>query len=105
MCALAVMLLVFAGVMFWISTNGKQTAQNQVFLSSQAAADGATEMVFSQMDRDYLFGTLTAASVYQAMAPATTNWPVQYTFNVNVTEGAQSATLQDLGNLYTNLLG
>jgi hypothetical protein len=105
MCALAVMLLVYAGVMFWISTNGKQLRRNQIFLSSQAAAEGATEMVFSQMDRDYLFGTLAAPSVYQALAPVTTGWPAQYTFNVNVTEGAQSLTLQALNNQYANLLG
>lgn len=105
MCALAVMLLVYAGVMYWISTNGKQLRRNQVFLSSQAAAEGATEMVFSQMDRDYLFGTLANASVYQALAPSTTNWPVSYTFNVNIAEGTQSATLQALDNQYANLLG
>lgn len=106
MCSLAVMLLVFAGVMYWISSNGKQLRRNQTFMSSQAAAEGATEMVFAQMDRDYLFGTLNSSVAgYQALAPITTNWPVQYTFNVNVSEGQQSATLQYLNNQYTNLLG
>src|SRR5580698_9698031 len=106
MCSLAVMLLVFAGVMYWISSNGKQLRRNQTFMSSQAAAEGATEMVFAQMDRDYLFGTLNSSVAgYQALAPITTNWPVQYSFNVNVSEGQQSATLQYLNNQYTNLLG
>jgi len=105
MCALAVMLVVFAGVMVWISTNGKQLRRNQTFMSSQAAAEAATEMVFAQMDRDYLFQSLNPASSYQSLTPVTTSWPVQYTFNVNVNEGTQSGTLQYLNNQYTNLLG
>jgi hypothetical protein len=106
MCALAVMLLIFVGVMCWISSNGKQLRGNQTFMSSQAAAEGATEMVFAQMDRDYLFGSLNSdVSGYETLYPLSSNWPVQYTFRVNVTEGQQSATLQYLNNQYTNLLG
>lgn len=105
MCALAVMLMVFAGVMYWITTNGKQLRRNQIFLSSQAAAEGATEMVFAQMDRDYLYQSLNSASGYESITPVTTSWPVQYTFNVNVTLGAQSGNLQYMANQYTNLLG
>ncbi len=104
-CAIAILLVVFTGVMGWISTNGKQTRVNQIFTSSQAAAEGASEMVFAQMDRDYLYGNINQnVSVYEGMTPITTNWPVQYTFNVSVNVGQQSTTLQYLVNLYTNLL-
>jgi hypothetical protein len=104
-CAIAILLIVFAGVMGWISTNGKQTRVNQIFTSSEAAAEGASEMVFAQMDRDYLYGNINQnVSVYEGMTPITTNWPVQYTFNVSVNVGQQSTTLQYLANLYTNLL-
>ncbi|HEY1788520.1 MAG TPA: hypothetical protein VGJ73_10210, partial [Verrucomicrobiae bacterium] len=105
MCSLAVMLLVFAGIMYWIASNGKQLRRNQVFMSSQGAAEGETEMIFAQMDRDYLFQSLNPAASYNSLAPITTNWPVQYTFNVNINEGQQSGTLQYLINQYTNLLG
>ena len=106
LCAIAIMLIVFAGIMVWISTNGKQTRRNQIFTSSQAAAEAATEMVFAQMDRDYLYNVLNQdPAAYEAMNPVTTNWPVQYTFNVDVNVGQQSETLQYLINQYTNLLG
>ncbi|MGH7942590.1 MAG: hypothetical protein ACREFR_16125, partial [Limisphaerales bacterium] len=105
LCAIAVMLVVFAGVMYWVSSNGSQTRRNQIFTSSEAAAEGASEMVFAQMDRDYLYGVLNqTVSAYEAMTPLTTNWPVQYTFKINVNEGAQSQTLQTMDTMYTNLL-
>ncbi len=106
LCAITVLLVVFAGIMAWISTNGKQTRRNQIFTSSQAAAEAAAEMVFAQMDHDYLYDALSQdASLYEEMNPVTTNWPVQYTFNVNVSVGQQATNLQYLINQYTNLLG
>lgn len=105
LCSMAIILVVFAGIMSWISTNGKQLRRNQIFTTSQAAADGATEMIFAQMDRDYLYQSLNSAASYEALTPVTTSWPVQYTFNVSVNIGAQSQTLQYLINQYTNLLG
>lgn len=105
MAALVVILIVFAGVMVWVVSNGTQVQSNETFVNSEAAAEGATEMIFAQMDRDYLYQSLNSASVYQALTPSVSSWPVQYTFNVTVTEGAQSTVLQYLGNQYTNLMG
>jgi len=105
LCAIVVLLIVFAGIMIWVSSNGKQTRRNQIFTSSEAAAEGASEMVFSSMDHDYLYGTLNQdVSAYEGMTPITTNWPVQYTFSINVIEGVQSHTLETMDTIYTNLL-
>lgn len=105
MAALIVILVVFTGVMLWISTNGKQTLQNETFTTSEAAAEGATEMAFSAMDRDYLYGSLNSASNYDLLIPSMTNWPVQYKFNLSVTEDNQSSMEQPLGSQYQNLEG
>jgi len=87
---LAASLLVFASIMYLICGDSKITAQNQQYNISQAAAEGATEMVVAQMDRDFLYQNLQAASVYQGMIPTsiilTNNWPVQFQFSA--TNGA-----------------
>lgn len=105
MASLVVILIVFAGIMFWLTTNGNQVQHNETYINSEAAAEGATEMIFSQMDRDFLYQSLNPSSVYQALTPSLTGWPVSYTFNVSVTEGTQSTVLQYLSNQYTNLMG
>jgi type II secretory pathway pseudopilin PulG len=106
MAALTVILIVFAGVMYWISSNGSQMQRNQIFMASEAAAEGATEMAYAQMDQDFLYQSLNSSgSAYSVLVPNTTNWPVQYTFNTTVTIGQQSGALQYIGSQYTNLLG
>ena len=78
-------LLVFASIMYLICGDSMVTSQNQQYNISQAAAEGATEMVIAQMDRDFLYQSLQAASVYQPMIPTsimlTNNWPVQFQFS------------------------
>lgn len=105
MASLVVILTVFAGVMVWISTNGSQTQHNQAFMSSEAAAEGATELIYAQMDQDYLYHSLSSSSsTYSSLTPNTTGWPVQYTFSNTVTIASQSSTLTTLGSQYANLL-
>src|ERR1700722_4870300 len=83
MMSLGIILMVFAGLMYWVSTNAKQIGRNQSFVSSEAAAEGATEVIFAHMDRDYLYGTLSPnVNYYEAFLPGMTNWPVQYSYNV-----------------------
>jgi type II secretory pathway pseudopilin PulG len=108
LCSLIIILIVFASVMYWISTNSKQMKENQQYIASEAAAEGATEDIFAHMDRDYLYGNLDTSNDYALDLPTTTNiWPVTYSFDASVAIGLQSATngLQYLGAIYTNLLG
>lgn len=106
LCALVVILIVFAGVMHWVASNSAQTRKNEIFTSSEAAAEGASELIFAHMDRDFIYGSInTSSNYYSAFLPSTNNWPVQYTFNANVTMGSQITNLSYLGSQYTNLLG
>ncbi len=105
MACLVTIMLVFAGLMYWVMTNARQMQRNRTFTTTQAAAEGATEVVFAHMDRDYLYGTLNDISNYVDLAPYMTNWPVQYAFDVNVNLGQASSALAYLSSQYTNLLG
>ena len=105
LASLVVILIVFSGVMFWVTSNGQQLEKNEAFTDSEAAAEGASEVVFAHMDRDYLYGNLASISNYQADIPSLTGWPQTYNFSVNVNLGAQSQVLQYLGSQYTNLIG
>ncbi|HTR40534.1 MAG TPA: hypothetical protein VMH87_02800 [Pseudomonadales bacterium] len=105
MACLVTIMLVFAGLMYWVMTNARQMGRNRAFTATQAAAEGATEVVFAHMDRDYLYGNLNSISNYVDLAPYMTNWPVQYTFDVNVDIGEPTAVLSFLSSQYTNLIG
>ena len=105
LCAIIIILIVFAGVMFWIASNNRQMQKNEVFTTSEAAAEGMTELMYANMDRDYLYGNLNTSNYYQNLSIITSNWPVQYTFSNTVILGPQMTNLQYLGSQYTNLLG
>jgi hypothetical protein len=82
---MAAALLVFASIMYLVCGDSKRTSQNNLYNISQAAAEGATEMVIAQMDHDFLCQSLQNASVYAGMIPTnvmqTNNWPVQFQFS------------------------
>ena len=78
---LATVLLLLSSMMMWTASNGKQAARNNEFNRSEAAAEAATERIFSQMDRDFLYGNLNSASSYSTLIPDTSTWPVHYTFS------------------------
>ena len=62
---LAVSLITLASVMWWASSNGKVTQQNELFTTAEAAAEAANEQSWPLLDRDWTYGqTLQAASVY-----------------------------------------
>src|SRR5580698_5465274 len=105
LCAITVMLVVFAGVMYWVASNSQQMRKNEVFTTSEAAAEAMSEYVFGNMDRDYLYGNLNSANYYQSLTLTTNNWPVMYSFNISVSSGPTVTNLQYLGSQYTNLLG
>jgi hypothetical protein len=58
------------------------------------------------MDRDYLYGSLNSLANYENLTPAMTGWPMQYTFDENITLGPQvTNALQSLGSQYAGLVG
>ena len=77
---LAASLLVFASIMYLVCGSSRITSQNNLYNISQAAAEGATERVVAQLDRDFLYQNLQDASVYQGLLP-TNDWPVQLQFS------------------------
>ena len=109
---LSVSLVLLGSMMFWISTNAKQTAQNELYTTAQAAAEAATEKVVGTVERDFVYQSLSSASVYQSLIPVQTNWPMQFRFsdgsnNVNktgFTVGTETFT-NDLGSTFDNLSG
>jgi hypothetical protein len=95
MCFLAASLIVFASVMYWVSTNANITQRNNSFNQSEAAAESATEYVISQMISDFNNLCLNPSNYYEPLTPPTTpstgNWPVQYQFSA--TNGASGLSV------------
>ncbi len=105
LCAIVIILIVFAGVMYWIASNSQQMQKNEVFTTSEAAAEGVTELVYATMDRDFVYGNLNTSNYYQNLNISTNSWPVLYNFSTTVIKGPLVTNLQYLGSQFTNLLG
>ena len=128
MLFLVVCLVVFASVMYWISSNGSVTARNNQFNMSEAAAEAATEKVLSQMNYDYVAQSLSNSGAYYGskFLPTTNinqqanwpindqaNWPIQYVYTatngqpnqISVNMGVWTTNTVPLGSQYTNLYG
>jgi hypothetical protein len=107
------MTMVMGSILLWLSSSVEQTSKNSMFTTSQAAAEGATEMAFAEMDRDFLLNSLQAGSYYSTLTPSTNNWPIQFIFSdtngnrghISINVGALSQQLQPLGTEYANLEG
>jgi hypothetical protein len=102
---LAITLMTLASLMWWASSNGKVTQQNELFTTAEAAAEAATEQVVATLDRDWTYGqTLQATSVYAALVPTTTSWAMSFQFSDG--SGNNNKTGITIGSLYyTNQLG
>ncbi len=106
-------LLVFASLLYWVSSNTKITQRNNQFLASEYAAEAATEVALSQMNYDFLSQTLTNATFYASLPIPQTNWPVQFTFSdtngvanqISVSIGPIPPTTQPLNSQYSGLYG
>ncbi|MGA2246887.1 MAG: hypothetical protein ABSH48_17985 [Verrucomicrobiota bacterium] len=118
MVFLAVVLMVFASMMYWVSSGARVSQQNNQYTMSEAAAEAAAERALAQMMRDYLSQTLTNASYYASLQFGQTNcdgspWPIQYVFSdingnagqISVLPGVVQSVLQPLGSEYANLQG
>jgi len=106
-------LILFASFMYWVSSNANVTARNNQFLGSEYAAEGATELILANMERDFLAQCLTNASYYASLSIPQTNWPVQYVFsgtnasemNVDVYIGPIAPVTQPLDSQFSGLFG
>jgi hypothetical protein len=110
----AVMLLIFAGMMNWVSSNAKVTLRNNQYNMSQAAAEAATETVLAQMDRDFLGQSLTTSTYYASLPINQNSWPVQYVFsdsnganagNISVNLGPPATNSVQLNSQFKGLYG
>jgi hypothetical protein len=97
MCFLAVALITYASMMYWVSTNAHITKRNNLFNQSENAAESATEMVLGAMMRDFYNQSLNPSSTYTSSTnlPTQTNWPV--TFQFSDTNGVANATTVYIG--------
>jgi hypothetical protein len=112
MIFLAASLLVLGSVMYWTFSNSEQVDRNNLYFTSQAAAEAATEQVIANINRDYLHQSINSASSYETNIPSQTGWPIQYTFSSSaganktyVSVGAMSTTLTNLGSVWAGLQG
>ncbi|HEY3931150.1 MAG TPA: hypothetical protein VGM58_02150 [Verrucomicrobiae bacterium] len=112
MIFLAATLLVLGSVMMWTESNDKEVKRNNLYFTSQAAAEAAVEQVVANMNRDYLQQGMNSSGTYQTNIPLQTGWPIQYTFSsaagtnkTYVNLGATSTTLQPLGSQWSGLEG
>lgn len=93
---LAISLIGFGSLMFWIASSTKVTERNNLHVASQAAAESATEKVIAKMLHDFHYGTLALPSSYESLVPDTTGWPVQFSFK-NL-DGVANQTSVQLGS-------
>ena len=80
---LLVTLIVFASIMYWVTSSARVTQRNNLFNVCQAAAQGAVEVSIAQMDRDFIYQSINNSNVY---IPLVTNidqssWPVKFIFS------------------------
>ena len=101
---LAVSLTIFAGVMYWVSTNAKINLRNNAFTGAEAAAESVTETALANMIRDFSFGSLNPVNSYTNFLPSQATWPVQYQFgNIGISIGVTNWSA--LSSQFTGLYG
>src|SRR5665213_866139 len=93
MISMALLLVVFASMMYWAATNAKITLRNNIFTASESAAESSTENILTYMIRDFGYGSLNPASSYNTLAVPTNGWPVYYQFSDTNKNTAYSASV------------
>ena len=80
---LAVTLIMLSSVMWWASSNGQVTRQNELFTTAESAADAATETVVANLDFDWTYSqALQSASHYSTLPlPNQSAWPMQFQYS------------------------
>jgi len=111
---IGISLVTFGSIMYWVASSSKQAQRNNLFTTDEVAAEAATETVFAQMDRDFLYQSLNPdITAYNKLLPNMTNWPVHFVFSdtngvtnqISIYEGTNSGVLQSLGSEFGGLQG
>ena len=118
MALLVVLLIVFASLLSWSTTNARLTARNNLFNQSENAAESATENILAYMMRDFSYGNLGPAATYYTNFPPTNGWPAYFQFSAtngdpsaganvaaSVYIGQQSTSATNLGSQFAGLYG
>lgn len=102
---LVVLLIVFASLLSWSTSNARMTARNNLFNQSENAAESATENIMAYMMRDFSYGSLADAASYQTNFPPTNGWPAYFQFSATNGDPSASATVAasvSIGQLSTS---
>ena len=105
MALLVVLLIVFASMLSWSTSNARITGRNNLFNQSENAAESATENIMAYMMRDFNYGNLGTAATYNTNFPPTNGWPVYFQFsatNGDPTAAANVAASVAIGQLSTS---
>jgi hypothetical protein len=80
---LLVTLIIFASIMYWVTSSARVTQQNNLFNISQAAAQAAAEITIAQMDRDFIYQSINNSNVYMPLVVNIdqSSWPVKFKFS------------------------
>jgi hypothetical protein len=112
---LGLMLVLLASVLDWTSRESRLTARNNLYQSSIAAAEAATEMVIAQMDRDFVYQSVNSdLTPYRNLTPASVqnSWSTHFQFSDglghNDLTGVESlgpASVTNLNSQFAGLYG
>ena len=113
MVFVAVSLVMFGSMMYWVSTESKITQRNNLFNQAESAAESADESALAFMIRDYVYQSLNAANDYYTNIPSQAGWPSDYQFvfsdlngtagQLSVGIGPAASSLTPLGSQFANL--
>src|SRR5271167_4320433 len=104
---ISVALVLLGSICRWASNSSALTVRNNVYNSTVAAAEAATELVIAQMDRDFLHQALNAnVSAYNSILPGSVvqdTWPADYQFSDGNGNANMTAVICANWQVWTNL--
>lgn len=101
---IAIALLLLASAARWTANESALTARNNLYNTTVAAAEAATERVLAQMARDFIYQSVNSdLATYRALVPNQSSWPVQFEFSDDAGAAGQTE-VRSLGTtVVTNL--
>ena len=113
MCLIGTSLLIVASTVKWTVTEAGLIARNNLYNTTVAGAEAATERVLAQMDRDFVYQSVNAdLNTYRVLLPAQGGWPVQFAYsdgagaaNRTRVESLGASVVADLDSEFMGLYG
>ena len=102
MLSMALLLVIFASLLYWAATNSRLTVRNNLFNESESAAESATENIMTYMMRDFNYGSLGSASSYNYF-PTTNGWPIPFQWSDTNGNTANAASINIGAAQFTQL--